>query len=383
MAFILNDEQLIIKETIRDFVQKECPRETAREMEAEETIPFDLWHKLAELGFLGLTIPEDYGGEGISYLGGLITIEELSRMFPSFAITYIGSAFTGGGVIAALGDENQKKEYLDKLTGGGLHFSTALAEEEAGFKVDGLKTFAELNGEKITVNGSKNRVSSAGFVNYLIALVRSGDKDDPDSNLSVLIVDVNSPGVELIKKDKIGMKSAGSYQVNFNQVNVPAASILGGNTHYNRGAEQLPFILDMQNLAYAACRLGIADGAYEYARNHAHERVQFGLPIIEFNAIKKMLVELAVEIDACRLLVYRAGSLADAGKPFSLEAGMAASSAMRLVKNAVSRGIQVCGGYGYALEYDAQRYWRDAFAAPFDGQTAETIDRRTALLAGL
>ena len=383
MAFILNEEQLIIKETIRDFVQKECPRETVREMEETQTIPFDLWHKLAELGFLGLTIPEDYGGEGINYLGGLITIEELSRIFPSFALTYIGSAFTGGGIIAALGDENQKQGYLEKLTGGDLFFSTALAEEEAGFKTEGLKTIAELNGGKIIVNGSKNSVSSAGFANHLVVLVRSGDQDDLEANFSVLIIDVNSPGVELIKKNKIGMKSAGSYEVNFNQVNVPAASILGGSACYNRGAEQLPFIFDLQNLAYAACRLGIADGAYEYARNHAHERVQFGLPIIEFNAIKKMLVELAVEIDACRLLVYRAGNLADAGKPFSLEAAMAASSAMRLAKNAVSRGIQVCGGYGYALEYDAQRYWRDAFAAPFDGQTAETIDKRTALLAGL
>ncbi len=383
MDFELSDEHLIIKETIRNFVQKECPRELARELEEKEEVPSILWDKLSELGFFGLTVPEKYGGEGVNSLGGLITIEELSGIFPSLALFYTGTVFCGGGVISCLGDENQKEAYLEKLARGKLIFTTALAEEEVGLNLENIKAAAETKGNELIVSGEKKLVALGEHADYYIVLVKSQNQQEGSDSLSILLVDAASPGITKCNKKKIGMKSAGSYELLFNQVRVPAANVLGGSDYLNRGKEQISLILDLQNLAHAASRLGIARGVFEYARNHARNRVQFGLPIIEFNAVKKMLVELVVEIEACRLFIYRAGNLADTGKPFSLESSMALSSALRLAKKAAGHGIQICGGYGYALEYDAQRYWRDTFAAPINGQTTETIDHKIAVLEGL
>jgi alkylation response protein AidB-like acyl-CoA dehydrogenase len=383
MAFELSGEHLIIKETIKDFLQKECSRETARELEKREEIPNNLWSQISDIGFFGLTVPEEYGGEGVNYLGGLITIEELAGISPSLALSFMCSAFTGGGVIVKMGDAQQKEKYLEKLARGELVFTSALAEEEKGLSIDTLKTSVKVEGNELVLNGAKCLVTLAEYANYFIVLANNVSSVENKNSVTLLIVEAGSAGIKINKMKKIGVKAAGAYEIIFKDVRVPEQNILGGKEKLNHGREQYKELLDIQNMCFAALQLGIARGAYEYARNHAKERVQFGQPIIKFDAIKEMLLELAVEIDACQLLVYRAGSLADLDKPFSRESGMAISYSLPLVKKAASQCIQICGGYGYALEYDAQRYLRDAFAVPINGQTSETVNERTADLVGL
>jgi len=383
MTFELSSEQIIIKETIRDFVLKECPRDMARELEEKEEIPEKLWTQISDLGFFGLTIPEEYGGEGESCLAGLVTTEELAVMAPPFALAYSASAFSGGAVISRLGDQQQKEAYLEKLARGELVFTAALNEEEKGFNMAGIKTTASLEGSELVLNGTKRLVSLAGHADYCLVLANSAGSSEDEGSLTMVIVDTGSAGIQTDKLSKIGMKSLGVCDTNFNDVRVPVKNILGGSEKLNCGTGQIKHFLDIQNLSYAACQLGIARGAYEYAKSHAKERVQFGSPIVKFSAVQEMLVNVAMEIEACRLLVYRAGALADSGEPFSREAGIAVSYALRIAKKAASQGLQICGGYGYALEYDAQRYLRDAYAVPANGQTTETINERIAMLVGL
>ncbi len=384
MDFSLNDEQRIIQETIRDFVSKECPREVARELDESKSFPEDLLNKIAELGFCGLTVPEEYGGEGVNLLGATIAVEELSVLSPVLALAYMYPTFGGGAVLSRLGSKDQKEHFLGSLARGSLLFTIGLAETEAGYSSTQLiKTKAVTEKDGFRINGKKLFVSLADRAQYCLTLVRTEKPDSEQEELTFFIIDLKSPGVHIKDMHKMGMKGVNPKEVEFKDVRISADNTLGGRENLHNGLKQLEDVLDLQNLGTAACCLGIAQGVYDYARKHARERIQFDYPIISFEAIQYMLVDLAVQIDAMRLLLYRAVVCADQGNPFSREINTAMVYGLDLVHKASMQAMQICGGYGYALEYDAQRYFRDAYSVPLNGQTNKMIHERVAVLTDL
>ncbi len=368
MDFALNGEQKIIQETIRDFVSKECPRDLARELEENAILPKELLSKIAGLGFCGLTVPEDYGGEGVNLLSAIIAIEELSSVSPVLAMAYMSPSFNGGAIISKLGSDEQKKHFLEPLVQGNSFFTIGLAETEAGYRFNQqIDTAAESDGDGFRINGKKLFVNLADQAEYCLTLAKTKRPDSEKEDYTFFIVDLNSPGITINSMDKIGMKGSRSKEIAFKNVFVPAANILGGKEGLYHGLKQLTDVIDLQNLGTAACCLGISQGAYDYARQHARERIQFDHPIISFEAIQFMLVDIAVQIDALRLLVYQAVVNADQGISFSQEINTAMVYGLDLVQKASMQVMQICGGYGYAMEYDAQRYLRDSFSIPLNG----------------
>ncbi len=373
--YTVNSELNIIRDSIREFVSKECPRDKARELDEGAIFPAELLDKIAELGFYGLTVPEEYGGEGISLPGAMIAVEELAVIHPVSALAYSYHAFCGGAVLARWGSKDQKERYLDDLAQGSMLFTCALAETPVGYR--GFPSFeatAVADGDGFMLNGTRHLVNFAARADYCLVPAQTkaaegggGSGDGRKEGLTIFIVDMENEGITIDNTAKVGMKGAAVDTVTFDRLRIPAENILGGETQLHRGAELLHNMIDMINLGSAALCLGLARGAYEYARQHARERVQFGLPIAKFEAVQYMLVELSAQIDALRLLAYRAGAAADRNEPFSEEVNKAMLQGLEVVQKAAMYVMQICGGYGYAMEYDAQRYLRDCIALPLNG----------------
>lgn len=364
----VNEEQSIIRDTIREFCLKECPRDVARELECSSIFPGELLRKLAGLGFCGLTIPEEYGGEGVNLVSAVVTTEELSVVSPVLALAYAIPSFCGGAVISRMGSEKQKRIFLEPLARGETLFTIAMAESPSGYAGHQSITMqAEPLDGGFILNGSKTFVSLTRESRYCLVAVRIDQNPGGEDGLAFLIVDLTTPGVSMEEQPKVGMKGTGTSTVTFQDVYVSEESILGGFDQLNRGLRQLESAIAYLNLGLAACSLGIARGIHEYARQHARERIQFDLPIVKFEAIQFMLVELSVQIEAMSLLLYRAANKADRNENFNEEINTAMVYALELVQNASLQAMQICGGYGYALEYDAQRYLRDSFALPLNG----------------
>lgn len=377
MNFSLSDEQQLIKDTIRKFMTRECPRDVARALEEQETFPGELLQKLAGSGFCGLNVPEEHGGGGQNLLGAAIIVEELASLCPTLAGAFTGVVFRGGQVIAALGSQAQKQELLPGIARGELLFTHALVEPALPFSVDTIQTTALEESATFVLTGTKAFVSLTGRAHYLLTLARTGEGS------SIFVVPANAPGIESRPIETVGYRSAGSGEVIFHEVPVAAADLLGGPDQLGRGAEQARYLVAVDHLALAASGLGIARGAYEYALTYAGERVQFGQAITQFEAIQHMLVDLAIEIRATRLLLHQACWQGDQGHPFHLEAAMARVRAGDLARQAALQGVHILGGYGYMAEYDAERYVRDSLVLFSGNETTELLKSSVGALLGL
>lgn len=368
MDYLLDEEQSIIRDTIREFVLKECPRDIARELECGSIFPGELLSRLAGLGFCGLTIPEEYGGEGVNLVSAVVTTEELSVVSPVLALAYAMTVFCGGAAINRMGSEEQKSIFLEPLARGENLVTFGLAETPAGYTSHQSITMqAELLDGGYILNGSKTFVSFTRESRYCLVAVRTDHNPDGKAGITFFIVDLTTPGVSMEDQPKVGMRGTGTKTVIFRDVSVSAKNILGGLDELNRGLRQLESVVDYQNLGLAACSLGLARGIHEYAQQHARERIQFDLPIVKFEAIQFMLVDLSVHIEAMKLLLYHAASIADRNENFNKAINTAMIYALELVQKASLQAMQICGGYGYAMEYDAQRYLRDSFSLPLNG----------------
>ncbi len=344
----LTDEQRAIQETIRDFMTKECPREVARDLDAREEFPRALLAQIAALGFCGLNVPEEFGGGGADLLGAVIVIEEIAALAPALAGAFAGVTLRGGRAIAQLGSEEQKKRWLPAIARGELLFTYAEGE---------------LTGDACSVWGVCPFVALADQVDYMIA--RVGD--------ACLVVDPKSDGVRVRSVKKLGLRGAHLCRVTFD--GAPGESL--GEVEAWRA------LVPLRHIETTALCVGIAQGAYDYAAQYARERVQFGKPILEFEAIRHMLVDTAMDLRAARLLLYQACSLADQGLPHALEATLAHARGVELARRAALQAVQILGGYGYMMEYDAQRYARDALALLDGSESLEVAKNDIAVLLGL
>ena len=353
MNFDLDQEHELVRSTVREFAQKRVAP-VAEELDRESRFPYDLVAEMGELGLMGMTIPERYGGGGADTLAYAIAVEELTRVDSSVAITMAAHHSLGTLPIYYFGDEGQKQQWLPELTSGKKLAAFGLTEPDAGSDAGATRTRAELRDGEWTVNGSKIFITNAGTDITACVTITARTGDDEVSNL---IVPNGTPGYEISKPmKKLGWRASDTRELSFENCRVPEANLLGPR---GRGFRQFLEILDGGRISVAAMGVGLAQGAYDLAYAYAQERKQFGRPISKFQAVQFKLADMATEVEAGRNLVYKAAWLKDQGRDFALAAAQAKLYTGELSNRAVNWALQIHGGYGYMDEYAISRLYRD------------------------
>jgi len=369
MDYKFSEEQNMLREMLRKFVEKEIPREVAVQIDAEDRFPQELLQKLCDLGFMGLNITEEYGGMGGNIIDEMIFFEEISKRLPALAWAAGSILLYGNGQIATNGNEEQKKAYLPRLINGELKFAFALTEPEAGSDASGIRTRAVLKDGNYVINGSKTFITNADVSDIIVTYVRTGESRL--GGITAFLIDAKSAGCSIRPIKKFGYKGSSACEIYFDNVMVAPKDILGGEGCINKGWSQMMKLLNAERLLLAVDALGIAEGAFDYALNYAKEREQFGQPIGKFQAIQHKLVEMATEIEAARQLTYYAAWREFEKMDCVKEASMAKYYCSEVAKRVALDCMHILGAYGYAMEYDAQRYLRDVLVLPIGGGTTE------------
>jgi alkylation response protein AidB-like acyl-CoA dehydrogenase len=353
MNFDLSEEHELIRKTVRDFaVERVAP--VAEELDREHRFPYELVAELAELGLMGLPIPEEYGGAGGDTLSYAIAIEELTRIDSSLAITVAAHTSLGTMPIFLFGSEGQKREWLPDLASGRKLAAFGLTEPGAGSDAGATQTRAELSDGDWVVNGSKIFITNAGTDITACVTITARTGDDEISNV---VVPNGTPGYVISQPmEKLGWRASDTRELSFQDCRVPEGNLLGRR---GKGFHQFLEILDGGRISVAAMGVGLAQGAYDLALAYAKDRKQFGRPISDFQAIQFQLADMATEIEAGRNLVYKAAWLKDEGRPFAREAAMAKLYTGELSNRAVNKALQIHGGYGFMEEYAISRLYRD------------------------
>ena len=368
MNFILTEEQEMFKKSVRKFMEKECPREYVRQHDEEEKFPSDLFQKMARMGWMGLPFPEKYGGSGWGVMELTLLLEELARAMRAAASAYFVTVIFGGESILNFGREDQKEAFLPRISRGEVQFALALTEPNSGSDAASLATSAVRQGDEYLINGSKIFISGAMEADWLIVVARTDKAASKHEGISIFLVGAKSPGIEIKKLRKLGVRAVGFNEIFLENVRVPQENILGT---VNKGWQHIQTTLEMERIGIAAEALGNAQLILEDALQYAKERVQFGRPISKFQMIQQMLADMQTEVDAARLLTYRAAWMKAQGIACSKEASMAKLFASEVCMRCALHGMEILGGYGYTMEYDMQRYFRDAQANKIGGGTSE------------
>jgi short/branched chain acyl-CoA dehydrogenase len=351
--FDLTQEQELVRRTVREFAESKIAP-VAAELDREHRFPYDLVRELAELGLMGMTIPEEYGGAGTDTVSYAIAVEELTRIDSSVAITVAAHHSLGTLPIFYFGNEEQKREWLPQLASGEKLAAFGLTEPEAGSDAGATRTTAELRDAQWIVNGSKIFITNAGTdISACVTITaRTGEGE-----ISNVIIPNGSPGYEISgPMEKMGWHASDTRELAFRDVSVPEGNLLGER---GQGFNQFLEILDGGRISVAAMAVGLAQGAYDLAARYAQEREQFGRAIAKFQAVQFRLADMATEIDAGRNLVYKAAWTKDQGRPFGKEAAIAKLYTGEMSNRVVNSALQVHGGYGYMDEFAISRLYRD------------------------
>jgi alkylation response protein AidB-like acyl-CoA dehydrogenase len=351
--FDLSDEHQLLRDTVRAFAEERVAP-VAEELDREHRFPYELVAELAELGLLGIPIPEDYGGAGGDTLAYAIAIEELTRIDSSVAITVAAHTSLGTMPFLLFGSEEQKREWLPDLASGRRLAAFGLTEPGAGSDAGATRTTAELESGEWVVNGSKIFITNAGTDLSACVTITARTGEDEISNI---VVPNGTPGyVVSAPMRKMGWRASDTRELSFEDCRVPEGNLLGPR---GAGFKQFLEILDGGRISVSAMGLGLAQGAYDLAFAYAREREQFGQPIARFQAVQFALADMATEIEAARGLVYKAAWLKDQGREFAKEAAIAKLYTGELSKRVVDRSLQLHGGYGFMDEYAISRLYRD------------------------
>jgi alkylation response protein AidB-like acyl-CoA dehydrogenase len=346
-------EHELIRQTVREFAESRIAP-VAEELDREHRFPYDIVAELAELGVMGMTIPEEYGGAGADTVSYAIAVEELTRIDSSVAITVAAHHSLGTLPIYYFGTDEQKREWLPRLASGENLAAFGLTEPGAGSDAGASQTRAELRDGQWVINGSKIFITNAGTDVTACVTITARTGDDEISNI---IVPNGTPGYEISQPmEKMGWHASDTRELSFRDCAVPEGNLLGAR---GQGFRQFLEILDGGRISVAAMGVGLAQGAYDLAFAYAKEREQFGRPIAKFQAVQFALADMAVEIEAGRNLVYKAAWTKDQGRPFGKEAAIAKLYTGELSNRAVNAALQVHGGYGYMEEFAISRLYRD------------------------
>jgi len=356
MDFYLTETQKQVKQLARDFAEKEIAP-FVRKYDEKGEFPFEIMKKLGEIGFLGITFPEEYGGSGLKYLDYVVIIEEISRVDPSIGLSVAAHNGLCTNHIYCFGDENQKRKYLPELCTGKKIGAWALTEPQAGSDAANLLTTAVKENSYYILNGNKV-FTTHGSVGDVIVVMAVTDKTKGKNGISSFIVEKGYDGLIVGKKeDKLGMRASDTCSLIFDNCKVPVENLIGEE---GQGYKQAMEILAGGRIAIAALSVGLAQGAFELSLKYAKERKAFGKYIAEFQAIQWKLADMATQIESARLLTYKAAYLKDQGKDYSLYASMAKYFASEVAVKCAIEAVQIYGGYGYIKEYPVEKFYRDA-----------------------
>ncbi|MDQ6915061.1 MAG: acyl-CoA dehydrogenase family protein [Actinomycetota bacterium] len=358
MDFDLSDDHQLIQRTVRDFATQEVAP-VAEELDRTKSFPYEIVRQLGELNLMGIPFPEDYGGGGGDTLGYALVVEELSRVDSSVAITLCAHTSLGTQPIYLFGSEEQRREWLPELCAGRKLGAFGLTEPEAGSDAGNTKTRARLDQGEWVIDGAKQFITNAGTeISGVVSITAVTDQSNGRKEISNLLVPNGTPGYEPGETyRKMGWNASDTRPLTFADCRVPEENLLGPR---GAGFKQFLQVLDIGRIGVAAMGVGLAQGALDEALAYSKERRAFGQPIGKFQAIQFKLADMATEIEAARLLTYKAARLKDAGANFTLTAAQAKLKTGRLAVRAAEEAVQIHGGYGYIEEYPVCRFYRDA-----------------------
>jgi alkylation response protein AidB-like acyl-CoA dehydrogenase len=368
---LLSEERKMFKETVRRFAETQM-MPFVKIWEKQKKYPEEYYKKISEMGFMGLMVPEKYGGMGGSLVDVVILGEEMGRAGVSIPLTHISACCRA---IASHGTEEQKSRYLPDMASGKKVGAYCQTEPNAGSDSANMTSFAELKNGHYLLNGRKNFISNAAIASLFVVLAKT-DKEKGSRGISVFIVDRDLPGVSVSKsEEKMGRHCSSMNDVVFEDVRVPLENLL---VPAGKGFKEMMIEFNSERCGNSSLCIGMAQGAYERTLQYCKDRVQFGRPIADFQGIRWTLAEMAIQIQAARLLVYDAAFKADQGKVIAKEAAMAKKFANEMSIWVVDKAIQLHGGYGYMAEYEVERYYRDVRGWSMGGGTTQICLNRIA-----
>jgi len=364
----LNENQKMIRQMARDFALSRLAP-IAAEIDRSGEFPEKTVREMGDLGFLGLAVPEEYGGVGADMTSYALVVEEVSRVCGSHGLTVAAHNSLGCWPITAIGTEDQKKRFLPRAAAGKALLSFGLTEAGAGSDAGGTRTTAVRDGDDWILNGSKMWITNSHYAEALIITAKTDPGAEGSRGISAFIVPTDTPGFTVEKKEnKLGMRASDTAPLTLEDVRIPGDSLLGEE---GQGFKYFMMTLDGGRISIAAVALGLAVGAYDTARAYAKERQQFGRAIAKFQAVKFMLADMATQIQAARLLTYEACRRKDNGEEYAEMAAMAKLHASETAMFVTDRAIQILGGYGYTTEYPVERMYRDAKLCTIGEGTSE------------
>jgi alkylation response protein AidB-like acyl-CoA dehydrogenase len=367
MDFRLTDEQQLLSRSVREFAEREIRPHVMTWDEAQE-FPPELLRRLAELGLMGIQLPEQYGGAAMSSVDYCLCIEELARVDPSVCLSVAAHNGLGVAHIAMFGSDAQKERYLPSLARGETLAAWGLTEASSGSDAGAMRTTAARDGDGWVLSGTKQFITH-GRGGHVMVVMAVTSRTKGSRGISAFIVERGNPGLRAGKKEnKLGMRASETSEVIFDQCRVPASQLLGVE---GQGFVNALQVLDAGRIGIAALAVGLAQGAYEAARAYALQRRQFGQPIGMFQAIRAKLVEAHLRIEAARLLTYRAAWMKDRARRTTLEAAMAKLYSSEVAVRVAEDGVQIHGGYGFVKDYPAEKYFRDVKLTTIGEGTSE------------
>lgn len=367
MNFSTSETQQMIREAARDFAEKHI-RPNVMEWDESQTFPVDLFHEMGQYGFMGVLVPEEYGGSGFGYHEYVAVIDEIAQVCGSIGLSTAAHNSLCTGHIMYFGNEDQKKKYLPKLASGEWIGAWGLTEPNTGSDAMRMKCVAKKVDGGWVINGSKSWITHGISGNVAVVLARTGDLLD-SRGISAFIVEKGTKGFTPGKKEnKLGMRASETAELHFEDCFIPDENLVGNE---GEGFIQAMKILDGGRISIAALSLGIAKGAYKAALKYSQEREQFGKPISSFQGISFKLADMATEIEASELLIQQASELKNAGKPMTKESAMAKYYASEVAVKASTEAIQIFGGNGYTKNYPVEKFYRDSKLCTIGEGTSE------------
>jgi alkylation response protein AidB-like acyl-CoA dehydrogenase len=367
MQFELSEEQALLRRSVREFAETEI-RPHVMEWDNAQHFPHELLPKLAELGLMGIQFPEAYGGAAMNAVDYCICIEELARVDPSVSLSVAAHNGLGAAHISMFASPEQKERYLMPLARGERLAAWGLTEPGSGSDAAAMRTTAVRDGDSWVLNGAKAFITHGKSADTMVVMAVT-DRTKGSKGISAFVVERGTQGLLAGKKeDKLGMRASETCEVILQNCRVPAAQMIGDE---GQGFLQTLQVLDAGRIGIAALAVGLAQGAYEAARDYAAERRQFGRPINTFQSIRWKLVDNASRVEAARLLTYRAAWLKDQGRRMTLESSMAKLFASEIAVRASEDGVQIFGGYGFVKDYPAEKFFRDVKLTTIGEGTSE------------
>ena len=356
MNFEFSEEYKLISDSARDFAEQFI-RPHIMDWDEAQHFPKEVLHKAGEMGFMGIFIPEEYGGSGLGYHEYVAIIQEISKVDPSIGLSVAAHNSLCTGHIFYFGNEQQKKKWLPKLASGQWIGAWGLTEHNTCSDAGGMNTTATKDGDYYILNGSKNFITHGITGNIAVVIARTGEKGD-SHGMSAFVVERGTPGFSSGKKeDKLGMRASETAELIFDQCRVHKDNMLGSE---GEGFVQSLKLLDGGRISIGALSLGIAKGAYEAALKYSKERVQFGKPISSFQGVSFKLSDMATEIQASELLVHKAASMKNKGEKVTTTGAMAKMYSSEACVRIANEAVQIHGGYGYIKEYPVEKFYRDS-----------------------